>query len=384
MAVPGLKSIFDIAQHQTNCDFRAAKSAGLEAVIIKATEGMNFVDPQFHNHLAGARAAGLMIGMYHFGTGSDGVGQADDFLAAANPGPDNLLVLDFEKNPNPHGTQMTVPIAEKFVQRVREKTGRFPAFFGVSSTRKQVDLIRVSDIRACDPSQIKTLDEFPGTHFTPQGFTDRPILPDFDWDGEFLFLFNTLIRNGGWGDLYVYDLPLNYYQTLPSKIDSVSVTEVRRVATLYLRPEAMVVVAVGDNRPDRLDPEPVRDPHVARVPGKRQPFLRPLAEARTRHPRHAARQPLGQRAQGPLEDREQRQDHQEVAEVIERRDLAEGDDLDADVMIGEADRPEIVGHFGYHDIVRACLEKLMRIFRGKYNAPSGQPDMVHVGIDVGG
>jgi len=129
VAVPGLKSIFDISQHQTNCDFRAAKSAGLEAVIIKATEGMHFVDPQFHNHLAGARAAGLMIGMYHFGTGSDGVGQADDFLAAANPGPDNLLVLDFEKNPNPHGTQMTVPIAEKFVQRVRDKTGRFPAFY---------------------------------------------------------------------------------------------------------------------------------------------------------------------------------------------------------------------------------------------------------------
>ena len=55
------------------------------------------------------------------------------------------------------------------------------------------------------------------------------------------------------GDLYVYDLPLNYYQTLPSKIDSVSVTEVRRVATLYLRPEAMVVVAVGDKA--KIEPE---------------------------------------------------------------------------------------------------------------------------------
>lgn len=56
----------------------------------------------------------------------------------------------------------------------------------------------------------------------------------------------------------------------------------------------------------------------------------------------------------------------------------------ADLPFVRLDRPEIVGHFGYHDIVRACLEKLMRIFRGKYNAPSGQPDMVHVGIDVGG
>jgi lysozyme len=127
MAVPGLKSIFDIAQHQTNCDFRAAKSAGLEAVIIKATQGVNFVDPQFRNHLAGAQAAGLMIGAYHFGTASDAVGQADDFLKAVNPGPDTLLALDYEENPS--GTQMTIPIAEKFVARVHEKTGRFPVFY---------------------------------------------------------------------------------------------------------------------------------------------------------------------------------------------------------------------------------------------------------------
>lgn len=129
MAIPGRKTIFDISQHQRNVDFRAARAAGMDAVIIKATEGMNFVDRQFRNHLAGAQAAGLMIGMYHFGTGSDGVGQADDFLAAANPGPDNLLVLDYEENPSPTGTQMTLDIAEAFVNRIRAKTGRFPMFY---------------------------------------------------------------------------------------------------------------------------------------------------------------------------------------------------------------------------------------------------------------
>ena len=129
MAIPGLKAIFDISQHQRNVDFRAAKAAGMQAVIIKATEGMNFVDPRFRQHLAGARAAGLLIGMYHFGTGSPAVGQADDFLKAANPGPDNLLVLDYEENPSRTGTQMTLDIAEAFVNRIREKTGRFPAFY---------------------------------------------------------------------------------------------------------------------------------------------------------------------------------------------------------------------------------------------------------------
>jgi lysozyme len=127
MAIPGLKAIFDISQHQRSVDFQKAKQAGMEAVIIKATQGVNFVDPRFRQHLAGAKQAGLMIGMYHFGTASDGVGQADDFLEAADPGPDNLLVLDFEENPT--GTQMTLDIAETFVKRVHEKTNRFPAFY---------------------------------------------------------------------------------------------------------------------------------------------------------------------------------------------------------------------------------------------------------------
>ncbi len=55
------------------------------------------------------------------------------------------------------------------------------------------------------------------------------------------------------GELFIYELPLNYYQTLPSKIDAVTASEVQRVANLYLRPEAMVVVAAGDKA--KIEPE---------------------------------------------------------------------------------------------------------------------------------
>ncbi len=48
------------------------------------------------------------------------------------------------------------------------------------------------------------------------------------------------------GDLFVYSLPLDYYNTLPPKIKSVTGVDVQRVASQYLKPEAMVVVAVGD------------------------------------------------------------------------------------------------------------------------------------------
>ncbi len=50
------------------------------------------------------------------------------------------------------------------------------------------------------------------------------------------------------GDLFVYDLPLDYYRTLPGKIDAVKAADVKRVAETYLKPSGLVIVAVGDAR----------------------------------------------------------------------------------------------------------------------------------------
>ena len=47
-------------------------------------------------------------------------------------------------------------------------------------------------------------------------------------------------------NLFVYGLPLDYYRTLPARIDAVNAADVERVAKQYLNPDSMVVVAVGD------------------------------------------------------------------------------------------------------------------------------------------
>lgn len=81
---------------------------------------------------------------------------------------------------------------------------------------RAVDMIRVMDISTCDPNKITRLDEFPGTRFTPEGYTKNPFIPDFDWDGDQLLIFNTTIRNSntitsrllGWGMFYIYNLDL--------------------------------------------------------------------------------------------------------------------------------------------------------------------------------
>jgi zinc protease len=53
-------------------------------------------------------------------------------------------------------------------------------------------------------------------------------------------------------NLFVYDLPDDYYQRLPENLATVTVADVRRVATQYLHPDAMSIVVVGD--PDHVKP----------------------------------------------------------------------------------------------------------------------------------
>ena len=55
------------------------------------------------------------------------------------------------------------------------------------------------------------------------------------------------------GQLFVHQLPLNYYHDLPEQIQSISAADVQRVARTYLKPEHIIVVAVGDR--SRIQPE---------------------------------------------------------------------------------------------------------------------------------
>ncbi|HSA91386.1 MAG TPA: pitrilysin family protein [Terriglobales bacterium] len=54
-------------------------------------------------------------------------------------------------------------------------------------------------------------------------------------------------------NMYVYDLPLTYYSTLPQAVDGVTAADVRRVAQKYVTPEHMIVVGVGDR--SKIQPE---------------------------------------------------------------------------------------------------------------------------------
>jgi zinc protease len=54
-------------------------------------------------------------------------------------------------------------------------------------------------------------------------------------------------------NLFIYNLPLDYYQKLPGRINNATQSDLDRVAQKYLSPEKAVVAAVGDKA--KIEPE---------------------------------------------------------------------------------------------------------------------------------
>ncbi|WP_312693511.1 glycoside hydrolase family 25 protein [Caproiciproducens sp.] len=75
----------DIAHFQGNPNFAKVKAAGIRFVMLKATEGVNYIDPCFKTNAAAATAAGLPIGVYHFLRAGSVADQVRDCLAAIKP-----------------------------------------------------------------------------------------------------------------------------------------------------------------------------------------------------------------------------------------------------------------------------------------------------------
>jgi lysozyme len=126
----GLDAVIDISHQVTVSDFRQVRQSGILAVIHKATEGGDYLDKSCASRRPEAEAAGLLWGVYHFGTKQySGERQATFFLSSTRPGPKTLMALDLELNdPNPRNT-MTLQQGEAFVRTVANATGRLPVVY---------------------------------------------------------------------------------------------------------------------------------------------------------------------------------------------------------------------------------------------------------------
>jgi lysozyme len=127
-------------------DFGQMKSQGIVGIIHEATYPRFDRDALYLSRQQAATRVGLLWGAYHFGDATDPVRQADHFVrvveaawGGAEPRPSGvLLVLDFEKNGHYPGGTMRPDQAVAFVQRIRERTGKYPGVYGSENRLRAV------------------------------------------------------------------------------------------------------------------------------------------------------------------------------------------------------------------------------------------------------
>ncbi len=81
---------------------------------------------------------------------------------------------------------------------------------------RQGDIIQLFNVSSCVPNP-RAIDNFPPPRFTFPGYEKNPVIQNYSWDGVFLFALTSIIRNDGYGDLYVYNTDLHkaYYEINP-------------------------------------------------------------------------------------------------------------------------------------------------------------------------
>jgi GH25 family lysozyme M1 (1,4-beta-N-acetylmuramidase) len=170
--IPGL----DVSHYQDTIDWAKVAGADRRFVFIKATDGVDFVDPMFDANRTGAREHGLLVGAYHFARPDPEPGdarrEARFFVRVARPKPGFALpVLDVETKRGLSQDGVTKWI-RTWVAEVRELTGVVPLVY----TSPNGWIVRTGNTRlvARDGAPL----------WIAHWGVSSPTLPAGEWDGH--------------------------------------------------------------------------------------------------------------------------------------------------------------------------------------------------------
>jgi hypothetical protein len=72
----------------------------------------------------------------------------------------------------------------------------------------KMDQIRAVNVSACTKPPTNVGVQFPAEWFKMKGYNTNPFIQNFGFDGSSLYVLNGIQRNGGYGDLYVFNMDL--------------------------------------------------------------------------------------------------------------------------------------------------------------------------------
>lgn len=126
-AAPGTLEGLDVSHWQNAIDWFAVAASGKSFTYMKASEDIDFVDPNYETNRTGASAAGLVVGAYHFAqpdaSAGDAAAEADHFVDTAKPVAGDLLpVLDLERSGGLSPTVLTAWVRD-YLARIQARLG---------------------------------------------------------------------------------------------------------------------------------------------------------------------------------------------------------------------------------------------------------------------
>lgn len=128
----------DIASHQAGLSLAQVRRDGYEFCVVKATEGPThdgwiYTNPEYAKQISGAKAAGLVTGVYHFLVEGPAKAQVDHFLstvggAEALSSEARIVMVDFEEYGNRAFPQYdpTNATLKAFISELQRRIGDHP------------------------------------------------------------------------------------------------------------------------------------------------------------------------------------------------------------------------------------------------------------------
>jgi len=254
---------------------------GSEATLRKATR--EDIRALYESHFRPDNAALVLAGdlketearrlaMAAFGGWRKGTGPVPSATEPVSPAPERVLIAD-----KPGTPQTTLLVAQVGVQRsdpdheklyvmnqilgglfssrlninLRETHGfTYGAYSSLPENRLPGPYVMGADVRtdATGASVGEILKEVSGMIAAPVQDSELTLAKESVSRSLPAYFMTTSRTAATIGDLYLLDLPPDYYQGLPARIAAITVDDIGTVAKKHLRPDDLKVIAVGDRR----------------------------------------------------------------------------------------------------------------------------------------
>ena len=230
--------------------FQSELNAGIvpsDFVIIKATEGTNYINPTWEEQAGQVIQTNKLLGFYHFASTGNPIAEADFFIIVVKDYIGKaVLVLDFEAGAiNAWGNVG----ARQFLNRVKEKTGINPMIYMSSEVTRQFNWSIISNTNPLWVAQYASMN--------PTGYQSEPWTDGNGygaWSSAAIHQYSSAGSLANWNgnlDINLAYINANQWKALasPSGADNSSITnETNLNNTIEYEEEEMHFIQTVDTK----------------------------------------------------------------------------------------------------------------------------------------